>query len=65
MKRYYLVKYPKCVDLKKGGGLGVQNLRKQNVNLLMKWWWKPEKGQRLWQEAVRAKYLKVCIVSYW
>lgn len=42
---------------KKKGGLGVKDLRKQNVSLLCKWWWKLNTGQGLWQFLIRRKYL--------
>jgi hypothetical protein len=40
---------------KNKGGLGVQDLRKINISLLCKWWWKIETGEGLWQEIVRKK----------
>jgi hypothetical protein len=41
---------------KKKRGLGVKDLRKMNISLLCKWWWKLESGEGLWQEIVRKKY---------
>jgi hypothetical protein len=41
----------------KKGGLGVKNIRKMNVSLLCKWWWKLENEEGLWKSIVRAKYL--------
>jgi hypothetical protein len=29
-----------------------------NTSLLIKWWWKLESKDALWQKLVRAKYLK-------
>ena len=57
-KRYHLVKWSRICRSKNKGGLGVKDLRKQNINLLTKWWWKLETQQGLWQEVIRAKYLK-------
>ena len=34
------------------------DLEKMNVSLLMKWWWKLESHDGLWQQIVRAKYLR-------
>jgi hypothetical protein len=41
---------------KKKGGLGVKDLRKMNISLLCKWWWRIKNGEGLWQEIVRKKY---------
>jgi hypothetical protein len=41
---------------KKKGGLGVKDLRKMNISLLCKWWWRIKNGEVLWQEIVRKKY---------
>jgi hypothetical protein len=41
---------------KQKGGLGVKDLRKMNLSLLCKWWWKLENGEGLWQEIVKKKY---------
>jgi hypothetical protein len=37
-------------------GLGVKDLRKMNISLLCKWWWRIENGEGLSQEIVRKKY---------
>jgi hypothetical protein len=31
-------------------------MRKTNISLLCKWWWRLENGEGLWQEIVRRKY---------
>jgi hypothetical protein len=36
----------------------VKHLRIQNIALLPKWWWKLETQKDIWQDIVRAKYLK-------
>lgn len=36
----------------------MKDLRKQNIILLVKWWWKLDTGEGLWQDVVRAKYFK-------
>ena len=51
-----MVKWSRICRSKKKGGLGVKDLRKQNISLLVKWWWKLEMKQGLCQDIVRAKY---------
>jgi hypothetical protein len=50
------VKWAVITKPKKKGGLGVKDLRKMNISLLCKWWWKFENEEGLWQEIVRKKY---------
>ena len=57
-KKYHLVKWRRISQLKKKGGLGVKNIRKMNISLLCKWWWILENEDGLWQNIVRAKYMK-------
>ena len=57
-KKYHLVKWEKICKSKEKGGLGIKNLRKMNISLLSKWWWKLENEKGLWQEIIRYKYLK-------
>jgi hypothetical protein len=38
--------------------LGVKDLRKINISLLVKWWWLLEIEERLWQDIVKIKYIK-------
>jgi hypothetical protein len=52
-----------CQTKKKGGGVGIQDLRKMNWSLLCKWLWEIEMGEGLWQEIVRKKYIKEHCVS--
>jgi hypothetical protein len=47
----------------KKGGLGIKDIRKMNVSLLCKWWWRLEKEKGLWQELVKAKYLQNKTIS--
>lgn len=35
-----------------------------NINLLTKWWWKLETEEGIWQDIVKAKYIKDGIVCY-
>jgi hypothetical protein len=49
---------------KEKGGLGVKDLRRMNISLLCKWWWKVENGHGIWQDIVRKKYLKKGLVSH-
>jgi hypothetical protein len=39
-KKYHLVKWSVITKPKRKGGLGVKDLRKMNISLLCKWWWK-------------------------
>jgi hypothetical protein len=55
-RKYHLVKWAVITKSKKKGGLGVKNLRKMNISLLCKWWWKLENEEGLWQDIVRKKY---------
>jgi hypothetical protein len=57
-KGYYMVKWSRVCRSKNKGGLGVKDLRKQNISLLCKWWWKLETQDGLWQTIVKAKYLR-------
>jgi hypothetical protein len=43
---------------KKKGGLGIKDIRKLNISLLCKWWWRLDKEEGLWQKIVKFKYLK-------
>jgi hypothetical protein len=54
-----MVKWSKVCRSKKKGGLGILDLQKQNISLLCKWWWKLETQHGLWQDIIKAKYLKI------
>lgn len=47
---------------KKKGGLGVKDISKI-IGLLCKWWWRSEKESSLWQDLVKAKYLRGKVVG--
>lgn len=57
-KKYHLVKWCKICKPKEKGGLGIKDLRKLNISLLAKWWWKLENENGLWQDLVKQKYIK-------
>jgi hypothetical protein len=57
-RKYHLVKWEKITKPKKEGGLGVKDLRRMNISLLCRWWWKLENEEGIWQEIVRHKYMK-------
>lgn len=57
-RKYHLVKWTKICLPKKKGGLGIHDLRKMNLCLLCRWWWKLESGEGTWQEIVQKKYVK-------
>lgn len=40
------------------GGLGIKDIQKMNINLLCKWWWKLDTETGLWQDLIKAKYLR-------
>jgi hypothetical protein len=57
-RKYHLIKWEIiCKNMKKGG-LGIKDLRKLNISLLCKWWWRLETEEGLWQEIIKHKYLK-------
>lgn len=41
-RKYHLVRWVKICKSKKKGGLGIKDLKKMNLSLLTKWWWKLE-----------------------
>lgn len=53
-----MVRWARVCRSKRIGGLGIKDLHKQNVSLLVKWWWKLESGDGLWQRIVRVRYFK-------
>ena len=57
-RAYHWVKWSRVCRSKKKGGLGIKDLHKQNISLLVKWWWKFELGDGLWQKIIRARYFK-------
>jgi hypothetical protein len=57
-KSYYMVSWDKVCRSKKKGGLGIKNLRRQNISLLTKWWLKLDTHDGLWQRIVKARYLR-------
>ena len=57
-RKYHLVKWIKICKSKKKGGLGIKDIRKMNLSLLCKWWWKLEVESGVWQEIVTYKYLR-------
>lgn len=62
-KKYHLVKWGKICKPKKKGGLGIKDLRKFNLSLLCKWWWKLEREEGMWQKIIKNKYMKGQCVS--
>ena len=53
-----MVKWTRVCRSKNKGGLGFKILRKQNICLLAKWWWKLENRSGMWQTIVKAKYMR-------
>jgi hypothetical protein len=49
----------KYANIIEEGGPGIKDLRKMNVSLLCKWWWKLDNEEGLWQNIFRFKYIKV------
>ena len=52
-----MVKWRRICRSRSKRGLRVKDLRKQNISLLLKWWWKLDTQDGLWQKIIRAKYL--------
>lgn len=66
-RKYHLIKWSKICKSKKKGGLGIKDIRKMNISLLCKWWWKLESEDGLWQKIIKYKYMKrdsVCTVKH-
>lgn len=57
-KKYMLLKWDVIYKSKKKGGLGIKDSRKMNISLMCKWWWRLENEKGLWQDIVKAKYMK-------
>lgn len=62
-KKYHLIKWEIICKSKDKGGLGIKDIKKMNVSLLTKWWWKLETQSGLWQDIVNAKYMQGMTVS--
>jgi hypothetical protein len=54
----HMVKWSRICRSKCKEGSGVKDLKKQNISLLCKWWWKLETENCLWQQIVKEKYLR-------
>ena len=48
---------------KKKGGLGVKDIFNMNISLLCKCWQRLENEDGLWQDIIKAKYLKGRLIS--
>ena len=57
-RKYHLVKWSTICQSKEKGGLGIKNIRKMNISLLCKWWWKLDHENGLWQDIVKNKYFR-------
>jgi hypothetical protein len=53
-----MVKWKVICKSKRRGGLGIKDLRRMNISLLCKWWWKLEKENGLWQQIIIYKYMQ-------
>lgn len=62
-RKYHLVKWELICRSKKKGGLGIKDIRKMNISLLCKWWWKLENESGLWQDLIQAKYIKQDLIN--
>lgn len=62
-RKYHIVRWEVICKIKKKGGLGIKDIRKMNICLLCKWWWKLENEEGIWQEIVKAKYLRKQVVG--
>jgi hypothetical protein len=63
-KKYHLVPWRLVYTPKTKGGLGIKNLRRFNISLMCKWWWKLEHDSGPWQRFMWKKYLEnTCVFS--
>lgn len=62
-RKYHLVRWPKICKNKNKGGLGIKYIRKMNLSLLCKLWWKLEKESDLWKTIIYHKYLRKDSIS--
>jgi hypothetical protein len=63
----YVIKITLICINKQKGGIGIKDIRKMNISMLCKWWWKLENGHGLWQQIINAKYVKgrsICTVAH-
>jgi hypothetical protein len=58
-KKYRLIEWEIICKSKKKGGLGIKDIGKMNISLLCKWWWRLKTEKGVWQDIVKAKYLKM------
>jgi hypothetical protein len=56
-RKYRLLKWEVICKSKKKGGIGIKDIKKMNISLLCKWWWKLDNEDGLWQDVVRNKYM--------
>jgi hypothetical protein len=63
-RRYHLVSWKLVCIPKSKGGLGIKNLRRFNISLMCKWWWKLEHDSGPWQDFMWKKYLARSCVFY-
>jgi hypothetical protein len=59
-----MVKWKRVCKSKNKGGLGVRDLSKQNLSLLIKWWSKWDTQDGLWQRIVKPKYLRNKTIAF-
>jgi hypothetical protein len=45
-KKYRLLKWELICKSKKKGGLGIKDMRKMNISLMCKWWWRLENEKK-------------------
>lgn len=57
-RKYHLVKWEVICKSKKKGGLGSKDIRKMNISLLCKWWWRLDTESGLWQEIIKSEIFK-------
>ena len=59
-RKYHLVRWTTISKSKSKGGLGIKDIRKMNISLLCKWWWKLENEKGLWQQIIQKNiYLQI------
>lgn len=51
-RKYHLVRWEIICKSKKKGGLGIKDIRKMNISLLCKWWWRLDTEKGIWQDLI-------------
>ena len=58
-RKYHLIRWGTLYKSKYKGGVGIKDIRKMNIGLLCKWWWKLESEDGIWQILIRKNTSKI------